>query len=69
MSAFCDYKEVKPMGKTITWEGDEKLQQDIGTLIVEYSANEDDYSLVGVVKEILSIAIEALKRGERNGTL
>lgn len=33
----------------------DKVQKDIGTLIAEYSCNPEDYSLVGFVKEILSI--------------
>ena len=44
----------------------DKVQKDIGTLIAEYSANEDDYSLVGVVKEILAIKeIAIVDRGAK----
>lgn len=32
----------------------EKTQKDIGTLLVEYACNPEDYSLVGMVKEILN---------------
>ena len=35
-------------------EEDSELKKDVGTIIAEYSANEDDYSLVGVVREILA---------------